>query len=323
MSELRLRQQLMDGDLMTPRAMSGLMPRSDSPIVPKRSIAGRSLVAVIAIMTFLASLTTGAVMMVRTSALEWQSDVAREVTIQIRPRQGRDMDAEVARAVEIARAYPGIVEVRPYTKDESARLLEPWLGSGLALDDLPVPRMIVLKLPEDRIDLAPLRKTLSERVSGASLDDHRGWIERMRSMAQTTILCGIALIVLMLSATVLSVVFATRGAMAVNRPIVEVLHFVGAKSGFIASQFQRHFLVLGLEGGLIGGGIAMLVFGLAGIVAGMSAGTAGGDQLASLFGTFTLGLGGYLAILAQIVLVAAVTAFASRRTVDRTLESVE
>ena len=71
----------------------------------------------------------------------------------------------------------------------------------------------------------------------------------MRAMAQTTIAGGIALLILMLVATVLSVIFATRGAMATNRPIVEVLHFIGAKSGFIAGQFQRHFLMLGLEGG--------------------------------------------------------------------------
>ena len=121
-------------------------------------------------------------------------------------------------------------------------------------------------------------------------------------------LAGIGILLLMLAATVLSVTFATRGAMATNRPIVEVLHFIGAKGGFIASQFQRHFLVLGLEGGLIGGGLAMLVFALAGIAADIGRGTAGGDQLAALFGTFSLGLDGYLAILAQIVLIAAVTA---------------
>ena len=100
----------------------------------------------------------------------------------------------------------------------------------------------------------------------------------------------------MLAATVLSVIFATRGAMATNRPIVEVLHFIGAKSGFIAGQFQRHFLMLGLEGGLIGGGLAMLLFGVAGIAARMGAGTASGDQVATLFGSFALGWEGYLAI---------------------------
>jgi cell division transport system permease protein len=275
-------------------------------------------------MTFLASLTTGAVMLVRSSASEWQSDVAREVTIQVRPVQGKDIDAEVERATGIARAVPNIGEVLAYSKEESAALLEPWLGSGLAVEDLPVPRMIVVKLPAgEKIDLAPLRKALTDKVAGASLDDHRAWIERMRTMAGTTVAGGLGLLALMFAATVLSVIFATRGAMATNRPIVEVLHFIGAKSGFIASQFQRHFLVLGLEGGLIGGGLAMLVFGAANIVSNMSVGTAGNDQLAVLFGSFALGWGGYLAIAAQIVLIAVVTALASRRTVDRTLESVE
>jgi cell division transport system permease protein len=323
MSELRVSQQLMDRDLMSPRAMSGLLPRTETPIVPKRSIAGRALVAVVAIMTFLASLTTGAVMLVRTSAAEWQSEVSREVTIQVRPVQGRDLDAEVSRAAEIARATPGIADVRPYSKDESARLLEPWLGGSLSLDDLPVPRMIVIRLQDGGADLSSLRKTLTERVTGATLDDHRAWIERMRAMAQTTIAGGIGVLLLMVAATVLSAIFATRGAMATNRPIVEVLHFIGAKSGFIAKQFQRHFLVLGLEGGLIGGGLAMLVFGLASIAANMSVGMAGSDQLAALFGTFSLSLSGYIAIMAQMVLMAVVTAIASRRTVNRTLEFVD
>jgi cell division transport system permease protein len=323
MSELRVSQQLMDRDLMSPRAMSGLLPRTETPIVPKRSIAGRALVAVVAIMTFLASLTTGAVMLVRTSAAEWQSEVSREVTIQVRPVQGRDLDAEVSRAAEIARATPGIADVRPYSKDESARLLEPWLGGSLSLDDLPVPRMIVIRLQDGGADLSSLRKTLTERVTGATLDDHRAWIERMRAMAQTTIAGGIGVLLLMVAATVLSAIFATRGAMATNRPIVEVLHFIGAKSGFIARQFQRHFLVLGLEGGLIGGGLAMLVFGIASIAANMSVGMAGSDQLAALFGTFSLSLGGYIAIVAQMVLMAVVTAIASRRTVNRTLEFVD
>src|ERR1044071_973139 len=107
MTELRTDLRL-DQELMTPQAMAGYMPRGDTPIVPKRSIAGRALVVVVAIMTFLACLTTGAVMLVLASAAEWQSDVAREMTIQIRPASGRDIEADVRQAVEIARATPGI-----------------------------------------------------------------------------------------------------------------------------------------------------------------------------------------------------------------------
>jgi len=323
MADLRPDLQI-DQELMRPRSIGAILPRGETPIVPKGSIAGRALVAVVAIMTFLASLTTGAVLLVRASAMEWQSDVAREVTVQVRPMAGKNLDDDVARAVEIAKAFPGVGNVRAFSKEESASLLEPWLGGGLTLDELPVPRMIVVELPAGKdIDLTPLKKLLADKVPGASLDDHRAWIDRMRTMAGTTVAAGVGLLILMLVATVLSVIFATRGAMATNRPIVEVLHFVGAKSGFIASQFQRHFLLLGLEGGMIGGGLAMLLFGAAGIAARLGAGSAGGDQLAALFGSFSLAWDGYLAIIGQIVLVALVTAIASRQTVNRTLETVE
>src|SRR6188508_2230898 len=169
---------------VTPRTPEAL-PRLRAPIVPGNSIAGRALVAVVAIIAFLASMTTGAVVLVNAAASDWQAEVAREITIQVRPQNGRDLEAEVRKAVDIVRAAPGVAEVRPYTKEESSRLLEPWLGSGLALDDLPVPRMVVVKLaPGAALDLAPLRKTLSDQVAGASIDDHRGWIEQMRSMSR-------------------------------------------------------------------------------------------------------------------------------------------
>ena len=62
---------------------------------------------------------------------------------------------------------------------------------------------------------------------------------------------------------------------------------------------------------------------IASIAANMSVGTAGSDQLAALFGTFSLSLSGYIAIVAQMALMALVTAMASRRTVNRSLEFVE
>jgi cell division transport system permease protein len=299
-------------------------PPAAASIVPKGSIAGRSLAAVVAIMTFLAALTTGAVMVVVSAASDWQADVSREVTIQVRPAPGRDIEADVRKAVEIARAASGIADVRAFTKEESAQLVEPWLGAGLALDDLPIPRLIVVKLFSGaKPDFATLRKALAAQVAPASLDDHRHWIDRMRTMAGTAVVAGIAVLVLVLAVTVLSVTFATRGAMATNRPIVEVLHYVGATDSFIGGQFQRHFLILGFKGGAIGGGAAILLFGAMEAANTWLAGTPGGDEVAALFGTFTIGVLGYLAILWQIVLMAVVTAFASRRTVNHTLESID
>src|SRR6202047_568863 len=157
--------------------------RNLSPIVPRASIAGRALVAVVAIMTFLASITTGAVLLVSASATEWQSDVASEITIQVRPQAGRNLDKDVAGIVEAMRVQPGIVDTRPFTKEESAGLLEPWLGSGLSLEDLPVPRLIVARVqPGTVLDLAALRSRVTQVAPSASVDDHPAWIAPMASM---------------------------------------------------------------------------------------------------------------------------------------------
>jgi cell division transport system permease protein len=307
-----------------PAASVGALPEVAASIVPADSIAGRALLAVIAIMTFLAALTLGAVVLVRSAAGEWQADVAREVTIQLRPADGRDIEAAVQRAAALASATPGIANVRPYTKEESARLLEPWLGSGLALNELPVPRLIVVRIAAGTPpDFSALRKQLAEQVPGASLDDHRGFVDRMRAMARSAVAVGLAVLGLVLAATVLSVMFATRGAMASNRPIVEVLHVVGAKESFIAGEFQRHFMLVGLKGGAVGGGAAIVFFVLAGLLSRWFGGGPDESQIGVLFGSLSLGLEGYAAVVGLVVLVAAVTTLTSRFTVQRTLSSMD
>ena len=298
--------------------------RGDASIVPKDSLAANALAAVVAIMTFLAAVTSGGVAMVIGSANEWQSEVAREMTIQVRPVSGRDIDAEVDKAQALTRAVPGVVEVRAYSRQESDRLLEPWLGSGLSLEDLPVPRMIAVRVAKGAVvDTAALRQALADGVVGATLDDHRAGIDRMRGMAKAAIAGGMGIFGLVLAATVLSVAFATRGAMASNRPIVEVLHFVGAKEAYIASQFQRHFLWLGLKGGALGGGAAILCLVLVGRVSDLFVGTAGEAEATALFGRFSMGFMGYVVVAAEVGLIAAITALTARHVVIHTLRNID
>src|SRR4051812_40020754 len=150
-------------DLGHERPQVPVKARNLSPIVPRASIAGRALIAVVAIMTFLASITTGAVLLVAASAAEWQSDVASEITIQIRPGAARDLGRDTAAAAEVLRTQPGLIDVRPFSREQSAKLLEPWLGSGLMLDELPVPRVIVARIaPGSVLDLAGLRGRMAE-----------------------------------------------------------------------------------------------------------------------------------------------------------------
>ena len=302
---------------------AGRALKRDMPLVPSDSIAGRALVTVIAIMTFLAALTAGVAMLIAAAANDWQSDVSREMTIQVRPTPGGDLDAATQQAAVIARDSSGIAAVSPYSKAESEKLLQPWLGTGLDLADLPVPRLIVIKLdPDKRLDISALRHALSDKVPGVSVDDHELWLARLASMAHTTVVIGVAIFVLVLTAMLFAVAFATRGAMAGNQEIIEILHFVGAADGFISRQFQMHFFRLGLRGGAIGGGVAIVFFLIGGHTLGAWRATASGEQIEAMFGTFSLNFGGYLAIIGIAAGVGLLTGIVSRTIVYRHLREI-
>lgn len=297
--------------------------KRDMPLVPRDTIAGRALVTVIAIMTFLAALSAGVALLIADASRDWQNDVSQEMTIQIRPISGHDLEAETKAAADIARATPGIKAVDPYSKSESEKLLQPWLGADLDLGDLPVPRLIVLKLdPATALDLPALRQALVDRVPGISVDDHRIWLARLATMARATVAIGIVIFVLVLTAMMLAVAFATRGAMSGAKEVIDILHFVGAADSFISRQFQTHFLRLGLRGGAIGGGIAIAFFFLGALAMDLWRTTAGGEQIGALFGTFRLGFRGYVAILVIAGAIALMTGIVSRLIVYRHLRQL-
>ncbi|KPF71233.1 cell division protein FtsX [Bosea sp. AAP35] len=290
--------------------------RRDQPLVPIDTVAARALMAVIAILTFLAALSAGAAVLAARASEQWRGAVANEMTIQIRPDSRRDIEGDIGRAVAMAQAIDGIESVRAVPRAESDKLLEPWLGAGLDLVELPVPRLIVLKLRAGAgPDLTAFGAALRREVPTAILDDHRLWVRRLSTMASTIILSGAAVVLLVLTAAALAVAFATRGAMAGSRDSVEVLHLVGADDAFIAREFQSRFVRLGLRGGAIGGAAAILVIGLLGFLSSRWRTAPEAEQLQAMFGAFEIGWSGYVAVILVAVVVAAISGLVSRVTV--------
>lgn len=296
--------------------------RRNAPLVPVDTAGGRALTAVIAILTFLAALCAIGAELVATSSAQWRSAVAREVTIQIRPQVQRDVETDVAHAAELARRTQGVESAQAFTKAESERLLEPWLGTGLQFQDLPVPRLIVVKLAAgERADLSALRQALRDQVPGSSLDDHALWLSRLSTMANTVVGVGLVLVLLVLAATALAVTFATRGAMAGNHEAVDILHYVGADDDFIAREFQARFFKLGLRGSGAGALAAIAVAFVMGAVTGSWKASPAGDQIEALFGSFSPSWRAYAFAISIALVVSVVTAVVSRLTVRRFLNA--
>src|ERR1700678_2491711 len=170
--------------------------KSNAPLIPRDSVAGRALVVVIAIMTFLACLTAGAALLVADASQAWRSDVLREATIQGKSRAGDDAESLVAKAVAIATKAPDVESVHALSQAESEKLLEPWLGTGLDLSQLPIPRLIAVQLRGQSAGDPPrVRSALASAVPQADLDDHRMWAARLGAMANAVVILAAALFV--------------------------------------------------------------------------------------------------------------------------------
>ena len=292
-----------------------------APVVPPASVTGRSLTLVIAIMCFLACLTAGAVWMIKESSDAWTKDIASEVTVQITPQENADIEKSIADVVGYLEKQRGIVSVKPLSLDDSADLLEPWLGSADALKSLPVPRLIAVEVNRNEPpDLAEIGTSLGRDFKGASLDDHRRWQHQIRAVTRSFALGGIAILALVAAATTAIIVSATRSAMASNREIVEVLHFVGATDKFISREFEKHFLRLGIKAGIVGATSAMLVFmSMPAIMELLGGGAVSAVEMQRLFGTGALDALGYIILGLVVVIIAGLCMVTSRVGVYRIL----
>jgi cell division transport system permease protein len=287
------------------------------PLVAADPVTDRALVSVIAIMTFLAAITAGAAQFAASTTSHWQVLMASEVTVQLKPQGNRPIEADIVRATDILRGTSGVTSVKVFSREESSKLLEPWLGSASAIEGLPIPRLIAVRIDAaEPPNLAALGKTIADVAPGASLDDHRNWTRRLGRISDLFMIASLSALFLVLAATGLAIVFATRGAMAGNREIIEVLHFIGADDRYIAAQFQRHFAVLGIRGGVIGGFIALVLLITLRLVGSSSVGLFDGNGFSGLA---LPGSEMMLATVLVISLVGIVAGVASRITVYRTI----
>lgn len=296
-----------------------------TPIVPQGSVTGRSLTLVITIMCFLACLTAGTVYMIRQTAEAWLKDIASEITVQVEPiaKDKGDMEKLVQEITSFLTSRKGIVSAKAFTVAESSALLEPWLGSSDALKELPVPRLIAIVLDQQALpDLSALKSDIESKFPNANLDDHRHWQQQIRSITHSFALGGVAILALVAAATMAIIISATKSSMASNREIVEVLHFVGATDRFIAREFEKHFLRLGIRAGLVGAAFAILVFGAMPIaVQVMGGGSITVAELNRFIGPGTLDLAGFILMGIVVVVVAALCMLTSRFGVFRILNS--
>jgi len=234
--------------------------RNDLPLSEDAST--RLMPWIVGVMAYLAAIALAAALMLSNVAAEWSRGLEGTLTVQV-PIPDADTaeqtDARIVTAVRILLKTPGIVSARPIPLAEVAAMLEPWLGAGAKMSDLPLPRVIDVRMEEGaRLDLTALSRKLNETVPGASIEDHEQWRSTLIVLFRSMEVVAFIVIVLIGTVAFSAIVFTIRSVLAVHQEIVEVLHLIGAQNAYIAEQFQKHAFRVALKGSLGGTGFAFL-----------------------------------------------------------------
>ena len=226
----------------------------------EKDASSKYLPVVIAAMVFLASLALIGLFSINSAISDWSGAISGNLTVEIAYDKNGDMDQRAEDAVAFLKTVPGINEVRTITKAETAELLEPFLGRADVIENLPLPRLVEVTVSENSaLDLLATANQLENTVPGAHLNTHRPWLDKMLLLARSIQFLAAAIMFLISMVTIVIIVFAARTGMVMHHDIIEVLHLIGARDGYIARQFQDYFARLSLFGAVPGLIIAIIV----------------------------------------------------------------
>ncbi len=237
--------------------------RADGPPIVPRSGWAAALTALTALaMSYLAVLTLSVGIAADRLAETWRTELAEVATVRI-PGAPEGLEARVTGALVVLAATPGVADARLLSDAEHLFLLEPWLGPGDWLDDLPVPRLVEVRVEGPGPDTSALQARLDAAAPGAVYDDHalwRGPLVRAATALRRLAWLATALIALAAAGTV---ALAARSTLAGNAEVVRVVRLIGGEDRFIENAFVHRLApraaLGGLAGALLGGASVALM----------------------------------------------------------------
>ena len=186
------------------------MSASLSPLLPKEDAREAALFFVVCALCFLAALSGLVSRSAYAAADAWTNDVTGQITIRV-----RGDDAALVRAVDVAKAVPGIASARAVTRDEAEELLRPWLGAGGVPVSMPLPKLVAAEAA-DTAAAEDIIRALASALKTAGLetvvDDHLVWSADVRKSIDLAGLVALVAVGLLGATGIAVIAFATHAA---------------------------------------------------------------------------------------------------------------
>ena len=214
----------------------------------------------ISISVFLFAVTLAGVLSVNSMLVNWNYSILGSLTVQIIPMNSADRQKAMEETLEqqqkvvaLMEAMPEVERVVPLSDKQLQKLLNPWLGDDVNIADLPMPRLVDVKLKKGvDIDYDVLAEKLVTIAPQASLDNHKLWLNKLINLASGLKMLALSVLLLVVGVTSGAIFYTTQTSLGLHKDVIEILHLMGAKDTYIAQQYAFRTAWLGFVGGVIG-----------------------------------------------------------------------
>ena len=263
----------------------------------------------VAIAVFLFAVTLSGVLSINAMLQNWNDSILGSLTVQIMPSTNVNPEKAVAetlahqnKALDILRNMESIEKAEPLTDKQLEKLIQPWLGDGIDIKDLPVPRIIDVKIKKGAdIDFMDLAYKLAQATPMASVDNHKLWLNKLIQFADGIKILALSILALVIMITSGAIFYTTQTSLGLHKYTIEILHLMGAKDTYVAQQYAKRSAILAFQGGLVGLFIAIpTIFGIASLAHQIEGGIIGEAKLSALDWTAIIGLPCFASIIAML-----------------------
>lgn len=182
-----------------------------------------------------------------------QGDYSQSISV-ILPGSLEKLDEKTEQVKDILVKDKSVASVKMLSENKLRDMLAPWIGTGDALLDMPLPVVldITLKAGKETLDTASLQKQLSAVEPTIELDARNDWAEVFASFIRVLQSLALVLVVTVMAAMTLMITFSARASLHLHKRTVNLLHGMGAEDGYIARQFQNEHFKIGLKAATLG-----------------------------------------------------------------------
>jgi len=238
-------------------------PYSPGSLLPQGRLTG-PMPWVIAIMMFLTVLASAAGIALNYGARSLSADVSDRITIQIAEADAELRGRAVRRIVTLLGGTEGVGNIEVVPEAELSGQLAPWLGSDMKISDIPIPALVDadLVVPADQRDarIAALGEAVKAINTQARIEPHANYLAPLARLVGVIGFLSFGVVALMAIASGAVVVLAARGAHAMHRGTIDIMHMLGATDTQVVRLFQRRMMLDTLFGAVIGftGAVAVI-----------------------------------------------------------------